>query len=116
MQCSDAKEIASKIEGFREIHHSLLHWWKFSCKGFCDFGTNINLMPLSIYKKLGLEEVKPITVKLQVANRSYIFPKEEIENILVKIDKFICQKEFVILNMEEDKDVSLIMGQLFLTK
>lgn len=66
-------------------------------------------MSLSIYKKLGLGEVKPTTMKLQLANRSYIFRRGEIENILVKVDKFIFLADFVILDMEENKDVSIIM-------
>lgn len=50
-----------------------------------DLGASINLMPLPIYKKLGFGEVKPTTVKLQLSNRTYTFPKREIENILVKV-------------------------------
>ena len=71
-------------------------------------------MPLFIYNKLGLGEVQPTTVKLQLADRTYIFPKGEIENILVKVNKFIFPTDFMILDMEEDKDVPIIMGRPFL--
>lgn len=47
----------------------------FSSKVLCDLATSINLMSLSIYKILGLEEMKPTTVKLLVVDKSYIFPK-----------------------------------------
>lgn len=60
-------------------------------------------MPLSIYKKLELGETRPI-----------FFLDGEIENILVKVDKFIFPIDCVILDMEEDKDVSIIMRQSFL--
>lgn len=50
----------------------------FSCKTCCDLSISINMMPLSIYKKLGLGEVKLTIVKLQLADKSYIFPKGEI--------------------------------------
>lgn len=51
-------------------------------------------------QEIWLGDVKPTTVKLQVAYRSYIFPKWEIENILVMVDKFIFPTEFIILDME----------------
>ena len=86
----------------------------FSCNALCDLGASINLMPLSIYKKLRLGDVQPTTVKLQLADGTYIFPKGEIENILVKVDKFIFLTDFVILEMEEDKNVPIIMGRPFL--
>lgn len=63
---------------------------------------------------MGLGEVKPTTVKLQLTDRSYIFPKGEIKNIFVKADKFIFSTDFVILEMDEDKDVLIIMGRSFL--
>ena len=77
----------------------------FSCNALCDLGANINLMPLSIYKKLGLGEVQPTTVKWQLADISYIYPIGEIENVLVKVSKFILPADFIVIDMEEDKDV-----------
>lgn len=87
---------------------------KFPCKALCDLGANINLMPLSIYKKLELGEIKAATLKLWLVDRTYIFLEGEIENILVKVNKFIFPIDCVILDMEEDKDVSIIMRQSFL--
>lgn len=56
-------------------------------------------MLLFIYKKMGLGEVKPTIVKLQLANMLYIFSNDKIENILVKVDKFNFLINFVILDM-----------------
>lgn len=67
-------------------------------------------MSLFIDKKLGLGEVKPTTMNLQLADRTYIFLEGEIKNIMVKVDKFIFPTDFVILYMKEDKDVSITMG------
>ena len=39
-------------------------------KALCDLGASINLMPLSVYKSLGLREVKPSTIYMQLADRS----------------------------------------------
>lgn len=71
-------------------------------------------MSLSIYKKMGLGKVKPTIVKLHLVDRSYIFSRGEIEKFLIKVVNFIFPAHFVILDIEEDKDVSLIMRHPFL--
>ncbi|XP_022887924.1 uncharacterized protein LOC111403585 [Olea europaea var. sylvestris] len=43
-------------------------------KPLCDLGASINLMPLSIFRKLGLGEPKTTTVTLQLADRSLTHP------------------------------------------
>ena len=83
-------------------------------KALCDLGASINLMPLSIFKKLGLGEVKPTSVTLQLADRSLTYPRGVIEDVLVKVDKFIFPVDFIVLDMEEDRDVPLILGRPFL--
>ncbi|KAK6125377.1 hypothetical protein DH2020_040881 [Rehmannia glutinosa] len=83
-------------------------------KALCDLGASINLMPLSIFRKLGLGEVKPSTVTLQLADRSLTYPKGIVEYVLVKVDKFIFPMDFLVLDMEGDRDVPLILGRPFL--
>ena len=84
-------------------------------KALCDLGESINLMPLSIFKKLGLGEARPTIVTLQLAYRSLKHPREIIDDVLVKVDKFIFPADFIMLDMEEeDKDVSIILGKPFL--
>ncbi|XP_022880738.1 uncharacterized protein LOC111398009 [Olea europaea var. sylvestris] len=61
-----------------------------------------------------LGEAKATTVTLQLADRSLTHPREIIEDVLVKVEKFIFPTDFLILDMEEDKDVSLILGRPFL--
>ncbi|KAL5572381.1 hypothetical protein UlMin_021978 [Ulmus minor] len=65
-------------------------------------------------KKLGLGEVKPTTVSLQLADRSIKHPRGIIEDVLVKVDKFIFPADFIVLDMEEDREVPLILGRPFL--
>ncbi|XP_022853827.1 uncharacterized protein LOC111375259 [Olea europaea var. sylvestris] len=77
-----------------------------------DLRASINLMPLSVFKKLGLGEVKPTTFTLQLANRSIIYTKG-IKDALVKVDKFIFPMDFVVLYMEEDEKVPLILDRPF---
>ncbi|KAK8610051.1 hypothetical protein V6N13_026595 [Hibiscus sabdariffa] len=54
----------------------------YSTKAFCDPGASINLMPKSVFQKLGIGEAKPTTVMLQLADCSYIQPEGKIEDIL----------------------------------
>ena len=83
-------------------------------KALCDLGASINLMPLSLFRKLGLGEAKPTTVTLQMADRSIKHPRGVIEDILVKVGKFIFPADFIVLDMEEDKDIPIILGRPFL--
>ncbi|XP_022869595.1 uncharacterized protein LOC111388994 [Olea europaea var. sylvestris] len=71
-------------------------------KALCDLRAIINLMPLSVFKKLGLGEVKLTTVTLQLAYRSLSYPRGIIEDMLVKVEKFIFPADFVVLDIEDD--------------
>ena len=83
-------------------------------KALCDVGASINLMPLSIVKNLNLGELTPTTFSLQMVGRSMTYAHGIIEDVLVKFDKFISLIDFVVLEMEEDMEVSIILGRLFL--
>ena len=83
-------------------------------KALCELGASINLMPLSMFKRLKLGEAKPMAISLQLADRSYQHPRGVIENVLVKVDKFLFPANFIILDMEEDDKVPIILGRPFL--
>ena len=83
-------------------------------KALCDLGASIDLMPLSIFRRLGLGEAHPTTVTLQLADRSLKHPRGVIEDVLVKVDKFIFLEDFIVLDMEEDKEIPIILGRPFL--
>ena len=61
-------------------------------RALCDLGASINLMPLSIIKRLGLGEARPTTVTLQLADRSLKHLRGVIEDVLVKVDKLSSQQ------------------------
>ncbi|XP_062102905.1 uncharacterized protein LOC133813888 [Humulus lupulus] len=87
---------------------------KFECKhALCDLGASINLMPLSVLRRLGLGEASPTTVTLQLADRSVKHPRGIIEDVLVKVDKFIFPADFIVLNMEEDMDGEEVVFNVF---
>ena len=64
-------------------------------------------------KKLNLGEITPTTLSLQMADRSMTFSKGIIEDVLVKVDKFIFPIDFVVLDMEEDREAPIILGRPF---
>ena len=84
-------------------------------RALCDLGANSNLMPLSIFKWLGLGEARPTTITLQLANKSLKHPRGVIQYVLVKVDKFIFSTDSIVLDMEEDKEIPIILGRPFLT-
>ena len=83
-------------------------------KALCDSGASINLIPLSVAKKLSLGDPTPITVTLQMAGRTMAKPEGVIEDVLLKMGKFIFPVDFIILDMEEDSQVPLQLGRPFL--
>ena len=62
---------------------------------------------------MGLGEVKLTTISLQLADRSIKYPRGVIEDVLVKVDKFIFPADFIVLDMDEDKEIPLILGRPF---
>ena len=83
-------------------------------KSLCDLGASINLMPLSIFQKLGMGELKPSTTTLQLADRSVRYPLGVLEDVLVKVGKFYFPADFLVLEMSEDSNTPIILGRPFL--
>ena len=87
-------------------------------KSLLDLGASVKLLPYSVYKPLGLGELKPTNITLSLADRSVKIPKGIVEDVLVKIDKFYYPVDFVVLNTEpianEPNHVPIILGRRFL--
>ena len=87
-------------------------------KSLLDLGASVNLLPYSLYKQLGLGELKPTNIILSLADRSVKIPKGIVEDVLVKVDKFYCPVDFVVLDTEpianEPNHVPIILGRPFL--
>ncbi|XP_022007536.1 uncharacterized protein LOC110906766 [Helianthus annuus] len=79
-----------------------------------DLGASINLMPFSLYERLGLGELTPTRMSLSLADRSVKYPRGIVENLLVKVDRFVFPVDFVVLDMEADERVPIILGRPFL--
>ena len=83
-------------------------------KALCDLRANINLMPLSVVQRLSLGKLTPTTIILQMADRSMAQPEGVLEDVLVKVGKFIFPVDFVVMKLEEDNRVPLLLGRPFL--
>ena len=83
-------------------------------KALCDFGASINLIPLSVAKRLSLGELTPTAMTLQMENRTLALPEGILEHVLIKVGKFVFLLDFVVINIQEDKQVPLILGRPFL--
>ncbi|GKF39459.1 reverse transcriptase domain-containing protein, partial [Tanacetum coccineum] len=84
------------------------------CHALADLGASINLMPLSIWKKLSLPELTHTLMTLELADRSITHPKGLAEDVYVKVEKFHFPTDFVVVDFEADPRVPLILGRSFL--
>ncbi|CAA0826449.1 Unknown protein, partial [Striga hermonthica] len=86
--------------------------------GMLDLGAGINLMPFSIFQRLGLGDLRPTHMCLQLADRSIRYPKGIVEDVLVKVGKLIIPVDFVILDVgdvhENGKDHTILLGRPFM--
>ena len=87
-------------------------------KALLDLGASVNLLPYSVYKQLGLGELKPTSITLSLANRSVKIPRGIIEDVLVQVDNFYYPVDFVVLDtdptVKEANYVRIILGKPFL--
>ena len=83
-------------------------------RALCDLGASINLLPLSIFRRLGLGKARPTNMTLQLVDRSLKQLRGVIEDVLVKVDKFIFPADFIVLDMEKDMEIPIILGRPFL--
>ena len=87
-------------------------------KALLDLGASVNLLPYSVYKQLGLGELKPTTITLSLADRSIKIPMGTVEDVLIQVDKFYYPVDFVVLDTEPvavgTNYVPIILGRPFL--
>ncbi|XP_074287795.1 uncharacterized protein LOC141612946 [Silene latifolia] len=80
-------------------------------RALCDLGASVSLMPLSIFKRLDLGDLKPTRVSLQLADRSVKFPIGVIEDVPLVVGKLVIPCDFFVMDMPEDYNVPIILGR-----
>ncbi|RVW57939.1 hypothetical protein CK203_112435 [Vitis vinifera] len=87
-------------------------------KALLDLGASVNLLPYSVYKQLGLGELKPTSITLSLADRSVKIPRDMIEDVLVQVNKFYYPVDFVVLDTDPvakgTNCLPIILGRPFL--
>ncbi|GKA84461.1 hypothetical protein Tco_0806056 [Tanacetum coccineum] len=84
-------------------------------KSLVDLGASVNVMPYSTFTNLGLGELVPTKLIIELADRTIKRPKGIAKKVLVGIDKFVFPVDFIVLDMPEDIKVPLILGRPFLS-
>nr|GEX55342.1 reverse transcriptase domain-containing protein [Tanacetum cinerariifolium] len=87
---------------------------ELKCKALAYLGASINLMPLCVWKKLGLPELISTRMTLELANRAICTPTRIARDVFVLVGKFTFPVDFVIVDYESDPRVPLILGRPFL--
>ncbi|RHN67160.1 putative aspartic peptidase domain-containing protein [Medicago truncatula] len=80
----------------------------------CDLGASVSLMPLSLCERLGIGELKPTKITLQLADRSVKHPAKILEDIPIKVGGIFIPAIFVVMEMKEDLQVPVLLGRHFL--
>ncbi|XP_070030034.1 uncharacterized protein [Nicotiana sylvestris] len=84
-------------------------------KALYDLGASINLMPMVIYKRLGIGRARPTSMLLQLADRTVERPFGIFDDVLIQVGKFVFPADFVILDYKVDEEIPIILGRPFLS-
>lgn len=84
-------------------------------RGMCDLWSEISLMFMSLAVTCGIHgDLKPTRISIQLTDKSIVKPNSVIEDVLIRVDKFIIPVDFMVLDMEVDKTIPLIFGRPFI--
>ncbi|XP_074306274.1 uncharacterized protein LOC141641514 [Silene latifolia] len=83
-------------------------------RALCDLGASFSILPLPIAKKVGLHDMIPTSMTLQLADRSVQRPMGVIEDVPVKVGDFYIPADFIVLDIPEDQQTPIILGRPFL--
>ncbi|XP_019447331.1 PREDICTED: uncharacterized protein LOC109350560 [Lupinus angustifolius] len=82
-------------------------------KTLVDLGVSVSLMPLSLLRRIGGVQLKPTRMSLQLVDRSIKY-QGVVEDILVKVDKFLIPLDFTVFDISEDVEIPLIFEGPFM--
>ncbi|XP_014503214.1 uncharacterized protein LOC106763555 [Vigna radiata var. radiata] len=76
--------------------------------------SSINLMPLSMLKKIGGLTLKPTNISLVVVDGSSKKPYGVVEDVVIRVESVEFLVDFVIIKMKEDDRIPLILERSFM--
>ena len=77
----------------------------------CDLGAGVSVMPFSLYKRLDFNKLTPTKISLHMANKSTTIPIGICEDVPIIVANVTILTDFVILEMPEDDNMSIILGR-----
>jgi hypothetical protein len=80
-------------------------------RALCDLGANISLMPMSLWEKLNLGELRPTKMSIQFADRSVKYTLGILENVPVRVGQFFIPTDFIVIDIREDSKTPIILGR-----
>jgi len=83
-------------------------------KAMCDLGSSVSLLPLSLLKRIGIGDLKPTKMTLQLADRSIIYPARILEDIPIRVGNIYFLADFVVVDIKEDSEMPILLGRPFL--
>ena len=87
-------------------------------RALLDLGASINLLPFFVYQQLGLDDLCPTRVTIQLADHFVKVPKKEITDVLIRVGDFIYLIDFIILETQPVQtpkaQTPVILGRPFL--
>ena len=79
-------------------------------------GASVNLLLFTVYERLGLGELRPTKIVLQLADRSTRIPQDVVEDVLINVGEFIFPIDFVLLDTKRvpnvESHIPIILGTL----
>jgi hypothetical protein len=88
-------------------------------RALCDLGASISVMPKHVYDSLSLEPLNKTSIVIQLADCSFVYPLDVIEDVLVNMDSLVIPCDFYILDMKRDScdssnNTLILFGRPFL--
>ncbi|CAM8906109.1 unnamed protein product [Rhodiola kirilowii] len=83
-------------------------------RALCDLGASVSIMPYSLYSKLNLGDLCPTNISIRLADHSCRLPKGILKDVPVKVKNIYIPADFIVLEISEDTDITIILGRPFL--
>lgn len=84
-------------------------------QALCDLGASVSVMPKLVFDQLIYSRLTSTPMLLQLADSSVRYTKGIAEDILVRVQDCFISVKFVVLDMHDRKETTLILGRPFLS-
>ena len=82
-------------------------------RALCDLGASVSLMPNSVFKRIGIGELTPTKIKLQLADQSEKLPMGIVKNLPIQIGSHYVPIDFVVVDIEGETNTIVVRKTIF---